>query len=226
MADTSFPPGFIELAKVYASHCHQLGDKASIILAQAAIESGWFTSRLWKEGKNPFGIQSARNPANKKYQTGTPVILAHGVPHAGYMVVGDAFRDRERVIKQHAAAHPGKDIWERFDLSWAPKDPRYPSNEGYSSKLKKIIRDHQLERFDTVHPEPRKDLDPTAPYVPADPREKYKDLPGHNASGEGRPGLPPWLVVLGIAASAFLAGTMSGSSWIGILIDILRRLAG
>lgn len=225
MAKAAFPAGFAELAKVYASHTHQIGDKASIILAQAALESGWFTSKLWKEGNNPFGIQAAMHPDNRKYQTSATVYLKGGVPHAGYLVVVDAFRDRERVIKQHAKQHPGKTIWERFELSWAPRDPRYPSNEGYSAKLKKIIEEHQLERFDTAHPPPREDLNPSEPYKPTDPRDTYHNLPGIN-SDRPRPGLPYWLVVLGLVVSAFLAGSVSGTSWVGILIEVLKRLVG
>ena len=222
-ATRRFPPNFVELAKLYASHTHHLGDKASIILAQGALESAWFTSRLWMEGQNPFGIQSARHPDNRRHQTGKSVTLKGGVPHAGYVTLADAFKDRERVIRQHAKQHPGKTIWERFELAWAPPDPRYPTNEGYSAKLQKIIKEYDLERYDTAHPPPRKDLDPTEPYRPTDPRDSYHNLPGTN-SERPRPGLPYWLVFILLLLGAFFAGQAAGPGPLGPLINLIRSL--
>lgn len=220
-----FPDGFVELAKIYASHTHALGDRASIVLAQAALETGWFSSKLWREGKNAFGIQAARNPSNREHQTGRPVGLKYGVQHAGYKVVADSFRDRERVIRQHAAQLPELDIWQRFDRLWAPPDPRYPSNLGYSAKLKKIIAEHQLEKFDTQHAPPREDLKPTAPYVPVDPRDAT--VPGHGprpSLGRGNPG---WLLlVLVFFAGVLLAASPGLPWWAPVAIELVKRALG
>ena len=60
-------------------------------------------------------------------------------------------------------------------------------------------------------------------YLPFDPRDSYKNQPGIN-SDHPRPGLPPWLVLLGAVLTAYFAGLASGKGWLGILLDIVRRL--
>jgi len=173
MADplARMPPGFLQLAKLYAGRNAHLGATAALIIGQSALESAWWTSRLWREGRGAFGIQQARVLKNRRHQTGEPVDLG-GVLHAGYLTLADCFKDWERLVRQHAADHPRLDIWERLDRVWAPPDPRYPSNVGYSGKIRAIIRDYDLERFNTDIPAPRADLRPTEPYVPPpDPRD-------------------------------------------------------
>ncbi len=40
----------------YVDDCDQTGLNHDIALAQAALETGWFTSKRWKEQQNPCGL--------------------------------------------------------------------------------------------------------------------------------------------------------------------------
>jgi len=233
MADLSkldqMPPELPALAKMYASHLHFMGDSAALIIAQSAKETGWWTSKLFREGKGLVGMQYARLEANRKYQTGKPVPLKYGVLHAGYLTYADSLRDRERLLRQlnEQARDAGRtdlvdNIWGLLAWKWAPPDPKYPENAQYVEHIQQIIRDYGLERFDTVHPPPRPDLNPTEPYRPTDPRDNYHALPGTN-SDRPRPGLPYWLVGILLLLVAFLSGQAAGGGWMGVVIEVAKR---
>lgn len=214
MADQArIPEQIITYAKMYAGHTAHLGDTVAIIIAQSWLETDRWRSRLWLEGQGAFGIQLAKLKKNKTWQTGKPIYL-RGVPHAGYLELVHAFKDRERLIRDHGAAHPGKTIWERFELAWAPPDPDYPENENYSDKIQRIISLNGLERFNLPDAPPRPDLKPTEPYVsPGDPRDTYPNAP---RGGEGDLSMPWWLTLI-----AFLLPKVLPKLGKGVLGDLL-----
>ncbi len=81
-ADTNF---LLPLMKKYGTHdIHELINRlqtlpVSIVLAQAAIESGWGTSRFFREGNNIFGMWSFDSTENRmptlSHRNGTRIYL-------------------------------------------------------------------------------------------------------------------------------------------------------
>lgn len=69
------------------------------ILAQAAIESGWGTSKLAKENNNFFGFTAYGKP--NKYWTGAKrVSTSSGLPFRSYSSPENGFRDFARLISE------------------------------------------------------------------------------------------------------------------------------
>ncbi|MGZ3999398.1 MAG: glucosaminidase domain-containing protein [Mucilaginibacter sp.] len=74
-----------------------------VILAQAAIESGWGTSLLSRENHNFFGI-TAYGPVNKYWHGAKRVSTSSGLPFRSYDSVDDCFRDFANLITSHYKA--------------------------------------------------------------------------------------------------------------------------
>ncbi len=120
----------------------------SIVLAQAAIESGWGESRFFKKGKNIFGMWSVnKNEPRiraKETRNGKPVYLKK------YKTLSDAIDDYFVTIGRGAY----KSFRKQRDIT---KDPlklvQYLINycelrEKYTKKLQRFIIANKLEDFD------------------------------------------------------------------------------
>lgn len=124
---------------------------ASIILAQACLESGDGTSRLAKEANNHFGIKchdwkgayilhddDAKNECFRKYDNPEESFKDHSL----------FLRDRQR-YSQLFSLDP-KDY-----RGWAHglKQAGYATNPNYAALLIKIIEDYELYRYDNINPD-------------------------------------------------------------------------
>jgi flagellar protein FlgJ len=81
------------------------------ILAQAAIESGWGTSKLATENHNFFGF-TAYGATNEFWKGAKRVSTSSGLPFRSYDTVEDGFRDFARLIslKYNAAYKASNDV--------------------------------------------------------------------------------------------------------------------
>lgn len=198
MADGEIPADILRLAIVSASKTR--GDRVSIAIAQWALETGWGTSAIWLENRNPFGIKVAQDA---RFQ------LGENRGHATYRDLRDAFRDRERILSLYdARARRDRreigDVIAQLDRWWAP-------DQDYRRKLEALIDEHRLGQYDTQHPPRRADLEPSDPYIsPGDPR----DSAGRTAGKEGA--MPWWLTLVG-----FLLPRILPRLGKGILGDLL-----
>jgi Bax protein len=127
----------------------------SIILAQAALESAWGTSRFYTEGNNVFGIwsfsASDKRMASHGVRNGEPVYLKK------YRTLSDAVEDYFLVL----ARGPFEDFRIRrlktnnpyvlinFLRNYSEKE------EEYTAMLKSIIRNNNLTRFDDYQLDPK-----------------------------------------------------------------------
>jgi Bax protein len=120
----------------------------SIVLAQAAIESGWGESRFFKEGKNIFGMWSVNKNEPRIRAKGTR--NGRAIYVRKYSSISDAIDDYFVTIGRGAY----KSFRKQRDLT---KDPlklvQYLVNycelkEKYTKKLQKFIIANKLEAFD------------------------------------------------------------------------------
>ena len=122
----------------------------SIVLAQAAIESGWGTSRFFREGCNVFGIwsfnpQDARMQALNSRESGSQAFLKR------YDNISASVEDYFRILgKLHAYRYfryKRQVTDDPFEI--LPHLHRYSElGYGYTKKLGKVIRQNNLTQYD------------------------------------------------------------------------------
>lgn len=122
----------------------------SLVLAQAAVESGWGSSRFALEGNNLFGIWTTKNDPNvikslydreetsifvKKYTN-----IAESIDHY-FLTIG-----RHRAYQQFRdKRHAGVDVFELID----ELDKYSEKGEEYTHLLKKMIEWNDLKKYDS-----------------------------------------------------------------------------
>lgn len=80
-----------------------------VILAQAALESGWGTSLLARESNNFFGVTAYGNP-NGYWKGAKRISTSSGLPFRIYDNVDNGFRDFANLItKKYKDAHKASD---------------------------------------------------------------------------------------------------------------------
>lgn len=91
----------------------QFGINPIVILAQAAIESGWGTSTLARLHNNFFGV-TAYGKTNNYWKGKKYISKSSGLPFRSYATVSDGFADFARLIsaKYSAAAKASPSITE------------------------------------------------------------------------------------------------------------------
>jgi flagellum-specific peptidoglycan hydrolase FlgJ len=93
----------IEYVKKYLKLAEKVGMEFGMnpitILAQAAIESGWGTSKLAKENNNFFGF-TAYGKTNQYWTGAKRVSTSSGLPFRSYTNPENGFRDFARLIKE------------------------------------------------------------------------------------------------------------------------------
>ena len=117
----------------------------SLIIAQAAIETGWGTSRFFIEGNNLFGVWTFRRGKDvlrarrasvnlRKY----PTLLDSVRSYLYTLNVGWAFEDFRIKRLQSFSSYYLSDFMHFYSIE----------RERYVSKIKRIIRENDLTRFD------------------------------------------------------------------------------
>ncbi|MFT9848463.1 glycoside hydrolase family 73 protein [Aneurinibacillus sp. REN35] len=125
------------------------GIPASLIIAQAILESGWGRSKLTREAKNLFGIKGT-GPAgtyhieSAEYQHGQRYMKTSGFRK--YNHFSESIRDHtELLLKPRYAKVVGRNWREACVEVWRAgyaTDPKYPE------KLMKIIEQYKLYEYD------------------------------------------------------------------------------
>jgi len=152
-ADTSF---LLPLMKKYGTHdifelIHRLQTfPVSIILAQAAIESGWGSSRFFLKGNNVFGMWSFDTTENRmatlSHRNGTKIYL-------------QKFGNLEEAIDAYYVMLDTRQIFAPFRAVRTKTDnpliiidslKKYSERgDAYVNDLARMIRVNHLQRFDT-----------------------------------------------------------------------------
>ena len=129
------------------------GLPASVVLAQAILESGWGRSPLTSRNKNLFGIKAHRRNASVLYTT---TEFKNGKSRrvkarfARYASFDDCLADYARVLSRprygpaRNAAHDPSAFATQLQRCGYATDPRY------AAKLRQLIRKYDLTRYDSA----------------------------------------------------------------------------
>jgi Bax protein len=124
----------------------------SIVLAQAAVESGWGSSRFFRQGNNLFGIWSF-NPDDDRIEAAN-AREEGSVFVRSYKTIAESVEDYFVTLARHNAykAFREKRLNERDPRKLIYELHRY-SELGYQyvNKLGVVIKQNKLEQFDTFH---------------------------------------------------------------------------
>lgn len=113
------------------------GIPASVMLAQAALESGWGESLVSRECNNIFGIRGYGSIDKKCYRSGRC--------YRAYKSHRQSIEDYAEFIKQHISWAIGKDA---KSYAIALRKARYSSSSDYDKKIIALIQRWNLEQFD------------------------------------------------------------------------------
>lgn len=126
---------------------------ASLVIAQAAIESGWGTSRFAQQGNALFGMRC--------YTPGCGIVPKHRQAGAKFEVaVYPSARDAIRAYIKNLNADPRYRNLRRIRATLRSKDQpvtgaalaaglvRYSENSEYVTLVRSVIQDNHLERLD------------------------------------------------------------------------------
>jgi len=127
------------------------GVPASISLAQAALESGYGDSKLAKEGNNLFGIKAGSDQSGKSFLT-----TEYDKEYDDWKGVNAEFRtyDSKWGSFLDHGEFLSKDRWNEVKKASPERGTMilqtrgYATDPDYANKLRGIIDDHDLERFD------------------------------------------------------------------------------
>ena len=123
----------------------------SVILAQAALESGWGRSTLATRYNNFFGMKAGR--------AATAAVLLETVEGVGtpatarfrrYEGLGDSVRDHARLIAgdpRYAAAQDASGDWRRYAAALAPV---YATDPAYARRLVSLVERYELHELDDL----------------------------------------------------------------------------
>jgi len=158
MAEPSWPAdhrrdflGSIYTAALESGRAHQI--PPSIILAQAALESGWGRSRLARKHHNIFGVKATGQQASANFNTlefgdkGAHIVRARfrtfptaseSITHHGRLLSTD-----QRYEDSFAAGNN----WRSFLAALAPT---YASDPRYAAHISQLIETYGLDRWDRV----------------------------------------------------------------------------
>jgi Bax protein len=149
-----------QLSAYKAADIHDLREKlfthpSSIVLAQAAIESGWGTSRFFLEGNNVFGIWSY-NPRENRMRTrfgrdGQNIYVRK------YDHISSSIEDYFNTVARSKAYTTFRKIRMKTDNVFEMVDylNRYSEmGHEYVAKLKYVIRTNDLTQYDNYQLDP------------------------------------------------------------------------
>lgn len=148
------PNDFIKLIAPSAQASAKLtGVPASFTVAEAALESGWGSSRLATEAKNLFGVK-----ADASWRGDTLTLNTREFLHGTWVMVPAKWRkyaDWQGCMDDHAAfLHQNKRYSGCFLCKTGPEFAQavakagYATDPDYASKLCAVIRSHNLTSLD------------------------------------------------------------------------------
>lgn len=119
---------------------------ASVTIAQYGLESAWGT-RMPKGSNNPFGIKAK---AGEPAVVATTVDIVHQQPFRKYASIAEAFDDHGALLNRVALYKPAIKAWLKGDLTGGITlmAAHYATDPHYVSKLRTIINDNDLTRYD------------------------------------------------------------------------------
>jgi flagellum-specific peptidoglycan hydrolase FlgJ len=147
--------GFIEkIGKIAAETMKRSGINASLVIAQAILESGWGKSGLTKNANALFGIKASAGWKGRVYSAETKECY-DGVNFTKITALFRAYDNWEESINDHTALLIGAS---RYRAVIGEKDYRiaclavhdagYATDPAYASKLINLIERHGLEKYD------------------------------------------------------------------------------
>lgn len=158
----------------------QHGIPASIIMAQAILETGFGTSRVCRVGHNHFGVTA------NQYWKGDTVVDGR-VTYRRYISDEASFRDHSRVLKSkyYTSIH-GTDPADYKAWAHGIKNCGYAEDPEYAPKLIRIIEAHNLNAL-TLEAMGKAKSSSQKPYRPTPPQPRMRfnnpgspDNPGRN----------------------------------------------
>ena len=153
----SFLRGLVPAAQRVAA---RYGVPASVVLAQAILESNWGRSRLARAAKNLFGLKAVSRhtdsitlPTTEYDRQGRPRIV--GARFAAYACLDDCLADYGRLLAFAPRYGPARAVADD-PIAFAEQLEAcgYATDPGYGKKLAGLICRHNLTRFDGVSPSP------------------------------------------------------------------------
>lgn len=148
---THIPAAIIALAKMIRVE----GWRVSVIIAMSLLETDRWRSTLFKVYSNAFGLKASEKPENAKWE-GPPVVLG-GHTYATFPNLRACFYDLRHTLQMQTSWESSRNmtIWEILDTHYSPlkdqkKDPRTGKRKPYSVKVRELIRQHNLTRFDEL----------------------------------------------------------------------------
>lgn len=148
------PVDFIEaLVPAAQKSMRMSGIPASIILAQAALESGWGVSQLYAMGKNIFGVKAGPywtgntlSMPTKEFVNGKPVTV--DALWRAYATVEEAIADHAAFLLGNKRYRPCFDHKDAAGFAKALQAAGYSTNPRYADLLLQIIQAHDLTAYD------------------------------------------------------------------------------
>lgn len=150
---------FQELAPMSKEIARQTGLKASVALAQAALESDFGSSGLAQKYNNLFGIKAGPNEPQvlletKEYENGEWIEIK--APFRVYKSKEDCLWAHVRLLQngttwnanQYQAVFLAQTVEEQVQ---ALGSSGYATDPDYTAKLKEMIEQYQLKRFDQLN---------------------------------------------------------------------------
>lgn len=132
------------------------GLPASVVLAQAILESNWGRSRLARKANNLFGIKAASGTA-EPITLPTTEYDGHGrarvvaARFAVYRSVEDCLGDYARLLAFAPRYAPARAVADDpFAFAEELAACGYATDPDYAPKVARLIRRHKLTRFDGV----------------------------------------------------------------------------
>lgn len=125
----------------------------SIVLSQAAIESGWGTSRFYREANNVFGVWS--------HNSSEPRIAAHSKRNGKtiwlrkYATLDESIRDYYRLLARGEPYLKFRHARLKTDdpLKLVPYLTAYSERrEAYTQQVSEVLRHNQFSRYDEAEP--------------------------------------------------------------------------
>lgn len=128
----------------------ETGVPASLILAQAALESGYGNSA---PGNNFFGVKGSGNAGSQRLMT-TEVVNGREVRvqqnFRAYKTPADSFRDHARLISEspyYKGVMKAAKTGDAYAVAKAIGDSPYATDPNYGNKIKNIIKEEGLDKI-------------------------------------------------------------------------------
>lgn len=147
---------FGEYAPFAIEEQKRTGIPASIILAQAALESGWGESSLAQKAYNFFGIKADSSWSGSSYFSTTTEQDSSGSPYVtvsafrSYNNVLESFQDHSNFLLGNSRYAEALKTTNANDFATELQKAGYATDTSYASKLQSLISEYGLTKYDTT----------------------------------------------------------------------------